>query len=252
MAQVRIRSIVPNQSRTAGGGAARITCEDAGAVQGTVTVGGTSATIVTWSDTYIDITYPAKAAGTYDLVVTNDDPTSDTYTNAVSVADPGTPILTNGEAALKSLVEGMSIASGYHFDWGTGTQPDEALATDVMALIERVESPFETNLDDLEGAHSFAYLNTFFYRITVRGKLTTEESLPRWEIMAIWNKLLDDMKKRFGTGSGSTLNGTVQHFAYQNAQVFNELSGDRFKPGRMETFWVGEYIQDRTDPSVNG
>lgn len=248
-----VTDVCPDTSRLAGGGEVIITGTDFEAAQGTgtVKVDGTLCTAVTWSDTEITCALPAKAEGSHTLTVMTNYGISATYSSIV-YADPGTPILTNAEAQMLALVDGMSVVSGYHYDWGDSDQPDDALDTAVNAVIDRADSPFEQNDDDPDGAHAGAYLNMSFYRVTVRGELTTEESLPRWKIMAVWNKLLDDLKKRFGSGDGSTLNGVVQHMQYMKADIFLEEAGDQFKPGRMETTWSVRYIQDRVDPSVNG
>ncbi len=217
----------------------------------TITVGGTSATTTEVTDELIRFTFPSKVVGKYNLVVTNPTTvTTDTLTDGVEYVTPGTPILTLAEVQLKVLIEDMSIATGYHFDWGTATVYDEALGTALVSLIEPV-NPFELNKDNPYGAHSGAYLNECQYKITVRPKLTTEEALPNWQVRAFWNKAVDDLKKRFGLDDGSTLNGTVQHFAYMRTMQFIERAGDVFKPGRIEVYFRCVYHQDRADPSIN-
>lgn len=247
---IRIRYVQPNQSATAGGGVVRVITAGAGATPGTGLIGVTPATIDTWTDGYVDVVLPGKSAGTYSLRLIAADATEDILDAAIVYADPGTPILTLAEAQLKTLIEDMSIATGYFFNWGTSTNPDEAAGTDLASLIEPV-NPFEINKDNPYGAHSGAYLNECQYRVTVRPKLTSEQTLPNWEVRAFWHKAVDDLKKRFGLDDGSTLNGTVQHFAYMRTLQYIERAGDVFKPGRIEVYFRCMYHQDRADPSVN-
>lgn len=217
----------------------------------TIDIGGSAATIVEATDALTRFKFPSLAVGTYDLVVTNPvNGTSDTLTDAVTFLTPGTPILANAEAQLKILIEGMSVATGYNYDWGTATIPDEALGTELVSLIESI-NPFETNIDDPDGAHSGAYLNECQYRITVRPKLESEETYPDWEVRAFWHRAVDDLKRCFGVGDGSTLNGVVQYFHYQRTAHFIERAGDVFKPGRIEVYFGCLYHQDRMDPSKN-
>jgi hypothetical protein len=91
---VAIGQIDPPYCKTVGGETRTIRLNNAGAVQGAgaVTIGGTNCSIVSWSDTLIVITTPAKTAGAYDLVVTENGGTDDTLANGVTyyaaAADP--------------------------------------------------------------------------------------------------------------------------------------------------------------------
>jgi len=158
-------------------------------------------------------------------------------------------ILTNAETQMRTLIEGMTIVAGYNYIWGTAAQPDAALATGLYAVITP-GNPFETNIDTPSGAHSFAYLNEVNYVIVVRPSLSTYPTLPAWEVQAYWNKAVDDLKKRFGAGAGSTLNGTVEHIQYRGHNRILEQAADAYKPGRIEARFTVVYSQDRESPET--
>ena len=76
----------------------------------TVTVGGTAAPAVSYvSETQITFTTPAKAAGDYDIVVTNTDTGSATYINGISYN--GVPTWTTAAGSLGTFDSGETIST---------------------------------------------------------------------------------------------------------------------------------------------
>src|SRR5210317_774634 len=76
----------------------------------TVTVGGTTAPAVSYiSGTQITFTTPAKAAGDYDIVVTNPDTGSATYINGISYN--GIPTWTTAAGSLGTFASGATIST---------------------------------------------------------------------------------------------------------------------------------------------
>jgi len=242
-----IASVTPTTQITAGGGEGVIAGVNFAASGNTVTIDGNACDIVSESTTEIRFTFPADDAGSYTLQVT--EPTNGTTDTAtVTYADPGTPILTSAEAAMVTLIEGMTEAAGYHNDWGTADQQDRANMTYPAAFCELL--PDEANEDDPDGAHASAYLNRAEFRVRVWVEQSLAEN-PVTAVNAEYNKCLDDLKKVFGTGAGSTLSGTVQHIQYLRSERINQESGDVETPGYMDTYWSVLYHQDRTYPSIN-
>jgi len=160
-------------------------------------------------------------------------------------------ILTTIEAAMKTLIDGMTVVGGYNFDWGDSNQPDEALvdANDVfpMALI-LIEN--ETNTDLTGGVWASAYQNEVTFKIIVKDKLDAVQSVPNFAINDIHNKCLDDLKKLFGVNYniGNTC-GVIMYVGSE--RIIDEENGDVFRPGHLETEWLVRYAQDRTDPTQN-
>lgn len=66
-----INTVTPNKGGLAGGGTAVLSGTCFGVAQGTVTIGGAAATVTAWSDTEIEVTVPAHAAGAVNVVVTS-------------------------------------------------------------------------------------------------------------------------------------------------------------------------------------
>jgi hypothetical protein len=76
----------------------------------TVTIGGTAAPAVSYvSETQITFTTPAKAAGDYDIVVTNTDTGSATYINGISYN--GIPSWTTAAGSLGTFASGATIST---------------------------------------------------------------------------------------------------------------------------------------------
>lgn len=151
------------------------------------------------------------------------------------------PILTQAEENMAILVEGMTIADGYNYDWGTVNQPDLAKCTFPCAVIEM--DPEETNLDEPTGVHAGAYLNEVAIKIRAVGKLDTEHTNPVFENNKTLNKALDDLKKVFGTNY--SLNGTVDTIMYRRSLRITKQAGDIFIPSELESHWIVRYTQDR-------
>jgi hypothetical protein len=248
---LKLRYITPATSRLAAGSAIAIICEGAGLVPLTVTVSGTgtaAATVVTQTDTRIDITLPARAAGVYSITATGDAVVgTDTLTNCITYMASGTPILTLAETAMESLIGAMSIAGGYNFDWENDVdQEDKAQhAAYPFAVVRGM--PDESNTDAPNGAHGEAYQNTAHVAIDVYTRLASERTDPQRDMRTDMYKALDDLKRVFALNLG--LGGVVDYIQYKSARITNEIQGDRFVPGKLETEWEITYVQDRNNPS---
>lgn len=244
---MRLRYITPTTSRLAGRDAV-IVCAAAGTSGATVLVGATPATVLVQTDTRLDVTLPAKAAGFYDITVTNGAGMTDTLTNAILYLAIGTPILTLAEAEIKALVTAMSIASGYNFDWCAGANMEDMAqqATYPYAVVRAM--PNEENLDQPNGADSGLYINRARMIIDVRIALQTEGTNPNEAMRAECYKALDDLKRLFGLYG--SLVGVIDSILYQGCTIATEKPGDRFIPGMMSTEWELRYVQDRQNPSI--
>jgi len=153
----------------------------------------------------------------------------------------------NIEVAIETLINGMTIAGGFNFDWGKSNQMDLARVDKFPAAVILVSG--EEN-DDPEGAsHSQAYSNRLTFQITVRNKLTAVDTDPNFRIDTEHNKSLVDLKELFGRNPH--LSDTANSILYQGMIRETKLNGDVFIPGNMITTWMVRYSQDRFDPTVN-
>jgi hypothetical protein len=161
----------------------------------------------------------------------------------------GTPILTNIEAAIASLIGGMTTAGGYNFNWGTANVEDLAKVDDAQGFPVGVVylEPEETNLDDPDGMDSRAYTNEAAFRVRVVGRMEEEETSPVFEANKMLNKALDDLKKLFGTNY--SLSGTADVMMYRSAVRIRKPNADIMVPSEMDVFFVVRYSQDRTTPT---
>lgn len=159
------------------------------------------------------------------------------------------PIITDIENKAKTLIEGMTTAGGYNFDWGTVNEFDMTLQTFPSAEI------FITRIDNLDlsngGIHSNAYENEAFFEIRVRNQLSTETNDPNRNINTEFNKALDDLLEVFGLHT-AVQDAGAQYFMFNGMRREYENQGDRFIPGVMITTWRARYSQDRQDPTQPG
>jgi hypothetical protein len=163
-----------------------------------------------------------------------------------------TPILTNVESTMVTLIEGMTIAGGYHYDWATCNQPDMALQEFPNALVEL--EPTENCLDEPLGADALSYIQEVSFKITARVKVPTEASVPNWAINNYLNEALDDLKRCFGRRDNLQIITDTGAFIilYRSSQRIIERAGDRFIPCKLETSWTVRYTQSREEPSQPG
>jgi hypothetical protein len=161
---------------------------------------------------------------------------------------PGTPILTNIESNIKSLIESILSKNGYHYDWSSVNEEDLAKAIFPCAMVYL--DPEETNLDNEQagGAHAGTYLNRVNFRIHVVGKLDLETKNPNFEANAVLTKALDDLKKLFGINY--SINDYADSFMYVRSERIRKQNGDIFIPCELDTFWVCQYMQLRNSPDL--
>ena len=158
-------------------------------------------------------------------------------------------ILTDIESNMKSLIEGMTIAGGYHFDWGGANIEDEAQVTvfpSPLVFLTDVR-----NLDDVDtGAHAQSYHQLATFQIVARGQLSSESNTPNFAINRLHNQALDDLLKLFG--NNYHINSTCDIIFFRSMSRDIQRTGDRFRPTIMLTNWDVYYQQDRVDPSQMG
>jgi len=195
----------------------------------------------------IDIT-GLTASTDYMVKIAGSNPTGDTDSNEVTVSTPAaTPILSRIEAAMLALIEGMTIAGGYYYDWGDCNERDMAIK-DAYPNAEIYLSD-EENDDDINGDHSNAYENRATFEIRVHGKLSAIQDNPEFSINAEHNKALDDLKKLFGTNY--TVSDTCNTILYRGSRREKANHGDVLVPTILITTWEISYAQDRQSVANN-
>ena len=246
---VRIRRLSITKGDDGGGTQVIMYVSGASASGNTITIGGNAATIVSESETQIIFTTPAGAIGTEDVRITTAGALTDTLTDGWEYQDLASkPILTLIEEEIQTIIEGLDTVDGYNYSWNTVNIRDEAHNTFPSALVELVE---EINIDPNNGSHSRAYLNRAEFRITAKGQISAEPDFSNGEtpwnqIRFVHNKLLDDLKKAFGTNY--SLNDSAHSILYNRSERNRQASGDIFRDANLVTFWTVQYMQDRQTP----
>jgi hypothetical protein len=167
-------------------------------------------------------------------------------------------ILTRIETNGRALIETMTRANGYRFDWPEADNEDLAksdIATDgsdAAAWFELVQD--EEAVDASESYDSSSYHNRTKVRIHSAAYLASVGDNPKNDYRALCGKMIEDLKKLFG------MNGTptAQHIAFWNdigtmnyadSRVEWFPDGSANMPGKLITEWTITYAQLRTDPS---
>jgi len=157
-------------------------------------------------------------------------------------------ILTTMESAIKALIEGMTVGDGYNYNWGTVNEDDLALCTFPCAQVIIDE---EENLDEPNGAAAGSYQNQVFLQIVCYNRMKAVNDNPNFAVNADHNKMLDDLKKLFGTYPHANTT-VINDFMYLGMEREIHSAGDIFVPGRLITRWRARYVQVRTDPETVG
>ena len=193
----------------------------------------------------IDIT-GLTASTDYVVKVAGSNAEGDTDSNEPQVSTPsGSPILSRIEAAMVTLIEAMTQAGGYYYDWGDCNERDMA-QKDAYPNAE-IYVLDEDNDDDIDGDHANAYENRAMFEIHVHGKLSSVNDNPEFSINDLHNKALDDLKKLFGTNY--TVSDTCNTILYRNSRREGGGAGDVHVPGKLISTWEVSYAQDRQSPA---
>lgn len=158
-------------------------------------------------------------------------------------------LLTTIESNIATLIQGMTIAGGYNYDWGESNVVDTAkISVFPNAQIYLIDID---NQDDVDtGAHSQSYRQLGTFRIVVRGKLASVASKPKNAINAEHNDALDDLLKLFG--NNYSIDSSCDVIFFRRAVRDEQQSGDVYSDSDLVTSWDIYYQQDRVDPAVMG
>jgi hypothetical protein len=151
------------------------------------------------------------------------------------------------EAKLKELIEGMTIAGGYNYDWGTVNSTDEANAD--YPLCNIIQGDEENVDDDAGGASTQSYDNIAFYDLVCKSQNQSTLPDPNFSIHSEFNKMSHDIKKLFGTQPNCQLEGLAENVEYLGKTPKFHRSGDIFRAGDITIRIRVKYSQDRLEPN---
>ena len=185
----------------------------------TVTVGGTAAPAVSYvSATQITFTTPAKAAGDYDIVVTNTDTGSATYINGISYN--GIPSWTTAAGSLGTFASGATIST-------ITLQASEPDAGTITFNITNGALPTGLSLTgaNIDGTTSLLTADTL-YTFTVTATDDESQATPRTFTITVQKQLIstENFTINTYTGNGSTQTiggkiGTAVEFNGSSSQI---------------------------------
>jgi hypothetical protein len=150
--------------------------------------------------------------------------------------------LTTIAAEIKELIEGITIAHGYDYDWGSVNEPDQAHVTYPCAEITYAS---EDGVPEQLGLYGFA---TAQFVIRLRcdlSELPTDH--PFFAIDEELDIILRDVKKRLMRADtpADTLPITEETvIKYVRMEKETERQGDIFRPKSLLTYWTVAYQED--------
>lgn len=160
------------------------------------------------------------------------------------------PIKTDIRNTLESLMDSMSIANGFYFDWGKYNR-DLALTNFPNYYIR---FPSEENLDFESGETNFgAYDNVCIVEISVQTKMQDSALDPQRLGEDELDKAEVDIKKLFADSGqiGSDLgNVGASSFMYMGYETEYFNSNDIYNPEKRIFKFRLQYTQDRLDPDM--
>ena len=207
----------------------------------TVTIGGTAAPAVSYvSATQITFTAPAKAAGDYDIVVTNTDTGSATYINGISYN--GIPTWTTPAGSLGTFASEATISTITL----QATEPD---AGTITFNITNGALPTGLSLTgaNIDGTTTLETADTL-YTFTVTATDDESQATPRTFTITVTKQFIgtENFTINTYTGNGSTQSiegkiGTAASFALSNSYIIaaNGLyESARGTNGTSVSFWM--------------
>ena len=213
----------------------------------TVTIGGTAAPAVSYvSATQITFTTPAKAAGDYDIVVTNTDTGSATYINGISYN--GIPTWTTAAGSLGTFASDTTISTITL----QATEPD---AGTITFSITNGALPTGLSLTgaNIDGTTTLETADTL-YTFTVTATDDESQATPRTFTITVTKQLIgtENFTINTYTGNGSTqsIEGKIDTAADFNGSASSYVTADNFflsgQSGTSVSFSVSCWFYART------
>jgi hypothetical protein len=138
-----------------------------------------------------------------------------------------------GEIA--TLIDGMTTAGGYNYNWSQLNEPDKALQTSWPSAIVRYRK--FSKADGIEGLYGMCNAEI---TITIDQKITPSASVkPEFTADAALDNCLSDLMKLFGTNSitGYFPLSKEAFLSFVSAEKINTQRNDTFFPTKLETVW---------------
>jgi hypothetical protein len=207
-----------------------------------------AAAVVAWHDDQVTITTPALTVGAKTIALTTSDGETATMTNGYTVFPVAEtdPILTRIEAAIESLINGLSVAVGYNYNHGVVNQSDRA-HWDLSKVNHIVDlDPEIENLEQVGLAVADRYAMRARFSVNSYIPLGIESTNPKKAANPALNACLDDLQRVFGRSPDASHTCTV--IQIESAERASSNDGDRFYPKLLTTRWRVDYTQSRFNP----
>ena len=183
-----------------------------------------------------------------------------TYSNILLVQTKSTkPKLTMIKESIEAWVLSMTTAGGYNYTWLASSQSDLAKVAGFPCTIFEFD-PLETQDRAEFAADTNSYSNKVSIKINSYTEMTAAEILlqnetalpdePPEVYKLCMDKMLDDLKRLFGTNWYLSANTGIEVIDYVKSERVWSKSGDVLKPGKLVSTWQVTYVQSRLNPTV--
>jgi len=181
------------------------------------------------------------------------------YSNILKVQTKSTkPKLTMIKDSIETWVLSMTTAGGYNYNWLSASQKDLAKATFPAAIFEF--DPLETQDRAEFASDTNSYSNKVMVTLSAYTKMTAAEitlqgqtgvpSKSQDVYKLCMDKMLDDLKKLFGTNWYLSTNTGIELIDYVKSERKMTKASDIFRPGKLVSTWQVTYVQSRLNPTV--
>lgn len=142
--------------------------------------------------------------------------------------------ITTIAAEIKTLIDAMSVAGGYHYNWATPNEPDKALQP--AFPVANIRYYNETAADGINGIYG---MQNAEFTITVDYKITPSATVkPEYTADAILDNCLADLRKLFQAQVGGylPLSGEAV-LTFKSSEKVVSSRGNTFRPVQLVTKW---------------
>ena len=142
--------------------------------------------------------------------------------------------ITDIAAEIKTIIDALTVAGGYNYDWSTFNETDLALNNTFPLANIRYNS--DTATDGIAGYYGFSNAE---FTITVEQTITPSATVkPEFTADAALDKGLADLQKAFRQNTLGYFPLTGQSFfSYKSSEKIANTRGSTYRPVKLVTKW---------------
>lgn len=146
--------------------------------------------------------------------------------------------LTDIAGEIKTIIDALTVAGGYNYNWSTFNETDRALVTTFpLAIIRYTTDEAVDGIAGLYGMHNAEF------EITVEETITPSATVkPEFTADAALDKALADLVKAFTQNNTGYFPITGQSLlSYKSSEKIKSTRGSTYRPVKLVTKWNAFY-----------